>query len=68
SEAMENENMHARGSLQYQDHPELGRIVVQHSPLRYEGTDLAELTPSKELGADTERVLAELAKTAKVRT
>lgn len=68
SEVMEDENMHARGSLQYQDHPELGRIVVQHSPLRYEGTDLAELTPSKELGADTDRILSELAKTVKVRT
>ncbi|MFD2858264.1 hypothetical protein ACFSZS_30785 [Seohaeicola zhoushanensis] len=61
---MEDENMHARGSLQYQDHPELGRIVVQHSPLRYEGTPLAELEPSHELGADTGRVLAEFAAAA----
>ncbi|GHF67207.1 CaiB/BaiF CoA transferase family protein [Seohaeicola zhoushanensis] len=64
SEVMEDENMHARGSLQYQDHPELGRIVVQHSPLRYEGTPLAELEPSHELGADTGRVLAEFAAAA----
>lgn len=59
-EVMADENMHARGSLQWQDHPELGRIVVQHSPLRYEGAGLAPLRPSHALGADTDRVLAEL--------
>lgn len=51
-------NMHARGALQWQDHPELGRIVVQHSPLRYAGVPLRELQPSRPLGADTETVLA----------
>lgn len=61
SEVMQDENMHARGSLQWQDHPQLGRIVIQHSPLRYEGAALAPLEPSHELGADTARVLAELA-------
>lgn len=60
SEVMEDENMHDRGSLQYQDHPELGRIVVQHSPLRYEGAPLTPLEPSHELGADTDRILAAL--------
>lgn len=61
SEVMVDENMHARGSLQWQDHPVLGRIVVQHSPLRYEGAELATLEPSHELGADTDRILSELA-------
>ena len=61
SEVMLDENMHARGSLQWQDHPELGRIVIQQSPLRYEGAGLSPLEPSHALGADTERVLAELA-------
>ena len=61
SEVMQDENMHARGSLQWQDHPQLGRIVIQHSPLRYEGAALAPLEPSHELGADTARVLDELA-------
>lgn len=56
-EVMNDPNMHARGSLQWQDHPELGRIVVQHSPMRYAGTDLIELRPSGELGRDTEEVL-----------
>jgi formyl-CoA transferase len=58
-EVMNDPNMHARGSLQWQNHPELGRIVVQHSPLRYAGAPLAQLTPSRLLGADTEAVLRE---------
>jgi CoA:oxalate CoA-transferase len=51
--------MHARGSLQYQDHPEFGRIVVLHSPMRFEGAALRALEPSRALGADTEAVLKE---------
>ena len=50
-------NMHARGALQWQDHPELGRIVVPHSPLRFAGTALRKLEPSRGLGVDTETIL-----------
>lgn len=67
SEVMLDENMHSRGSLQWQDHPELGRIVVQHTPLRFEGTELASLEPSHELGADNDRILAEIAAARKTR-
>ena len=59
TEVMNDPNMHARGSLQWQDHPELGRIVVPHSPLRFAGVPLRTLTPSRKLGADTRAVLAE---------
>ena len=52
-EVVNDPNMHARGSLQWQDHPELGRIVVQHSPMRYAGVPLRPLEASHELGADT---------------
>ena len=58
---MTDENMHARGALQWQDHPTLGRIVVQHSPLRYDGVTPLPLTPSRDLGADTDAVLREIA-------
>ena len=58
-EVMADENMHARDALQWQDHPRLGRIVVQHSPLRFEGVEPVPLSPSRELGADTKAVLAE---------
>ena len=50
-------NMHARGSLQWIDHPEYGRIVVSHSPMRYDGTPLVPLRPSSGLGADSSNVL-----------
>ena len=50
-------NMHARGALQTIAHPELGGIVVPHSPMRYAGLPLRPLTPSRPLGADTAAVL-----------
>lgn len=56
-EVVNDPNMHARGALQWQDHPELGRIVVPHSPLRFEGVAPRTLEPSRDLGADTARVL-----------
>jgi formyl-CoA transferase len=56
-EVVNDPNMHARGSLQWQDHPELGRIVVQHSPMRYAGVPLRQLEASHGLGADTESIL-----------
>jgi formyl-CoA transferase len=49
--------MHARGSLQWIDHPEYGRIVVSHSPMRYDDTPLVPLRPSSRLGADNHEVL-----------
>jgi formyl-CoA transferase len=58
-EVMNDPNMHARGALQWQDHPVLGRIVVQHSPMRYAGVAPIPLEPSRELGADTRDVLLE---------
>ncbi len=59
-EVVHDPHMHERGALQYQDHPELGRIVVQHSPLRFAGDPLRPLEPSRALGADTDAVLERL--------
>lgn len=59
TEVMNDPNMHARGALQWQDHPSYGRIVVQHSPLRFDGVVPVPLKPSRELGADTEQILNE---------
>lgn len=56
-EVMEDPNMHARGALVRIDHPEYGRIVVQQSPLRYDGVPPHPLEPSRPLGADTREVL-----------
>ena len=56
-EVVNDPNMHARGALQHQDHPEYGRIVVPHSPLRFAGVELRHLEPSRGLGQDTAAVL-----------
>jgi CoA:oxalate CoA-transferase len=55
-EVMHDPNMHARGSLQWVDHPELGRVVLPHTPLVVEGTPRRPLEPSLPLGASNEEV------------
>ena len=55
-EVMHDENMHARGSLQWIDHPDLGRVVLPHSPLVFEGTERRRIEPSLPLGASNETV------------
>jgi formyl-CoA transferase len=59
AEVVLDENMHARGSLQWVDHPDLGRVVLPHSPLRFEGSDPVPLQPSARLGADADAVFGE---------
>lgn len=59
-QVMNDANMHARGALAWIDHPELGKIVVQRSPLRFADVDLITPKPSRPLGADTATVLQEL--------
>ena len=58
-EVVHDPHMHERGALQWQDHPELGRIVVQHSAMRFLGSELRPLEPSHALGADADRILRE---------
>lgn len=58
TEVMHDPNMHARGTLQWIEHPQLGRIVVQQSPFRFEGVEPVRLDPSRPLGADTDAFLA----------
>ena len=48
--------MHARGSLQWVDHPDLGRVVLPHSPLVFEGSPRRTLEPSAKLGQDNAAV------------
>ena len=61
-EVMNDENMHARGSLQWIDHPELGRVVLPHSPLVFEGTERRPIEPSLPLGAEQRRRLRRMAR------
>jgi formyl-CoA transferase len=58
-EVINDENMHARGSLQWVEHPELGRVPLPHSPLRFEGLPLKPIEPSRPLGADNQRIFGD---------
>ncbi len=51
AEVMQDENMHARSSLQRLRHPELGEVVLPHSPLVFEGSPRRAIEPSQPLGA-----------------
>ncbi|MEZ0167300.1 CaiB/BaiF CoA transferase family protein [Microvirga sp. TS319] len=59
SEVINDPHMHARGSLRWINHPQYGRIVVQNSPIRYEGVPPMHLEPSSPLGAQNREVFCE---------
>ncbi|GAA4339613.1 hypothetical protein GCM10023144_38080 [Pigmentiphaga soli] len=59
AQVMNDENMHARGTLQWVDHPELGRVVLQNSPLIFEGSERQALEPSLPLGASNREVFGD---------
>jgi len=59
SEVVLDRNMHARGSLQWLDHPELGRVVLPHSPLGFAGTVRIPLQPSANLGQDNKAIFGD---------
>ena len=59
NEVMNDENMLARGSLQRIDHPELGHVVLPHSPLVFEGTERRPLEPSRPLGSSNDAVFGD---------
>jgi formyl-CoA transferase len=57
-EVVNDPHLHQRGMLQWIDHPELGRIVVQSSPIRFDGAPPMPHEASRVLGADNESVLS----------
>jgi formyl-CoA transferase len=58
-EVMHDRNMLARGSLQHVHHPELGDVILPHSPLVFEGTERRPIEPSLPLGASNHRVFGQ---------
>src|ERR1044072_8280299 len=56
-EVVNDPHLHQRGMLLWIDHPEYGRIVVQSSPMRYDGAPPLPHRPSARLGADNAGVL-----------
>ncbi len=55
-EVMHDRHMHERGMLEWIDHPDLGRVVVPASPLRFHGADRVPTTPSPKLGQHNEEI------------
>lgn len=59
-EVARDDELHARRALQWVDHPELGRVPLPHSPIRWHESELRPLTPSRAIGADNHAVLGDL--------
>ena len=55
-EVVNDPHLHARGALHWIDHPDLGRIPVPGSPMRYEDSDPRPIVPSRRLGQDNRAV------------
>jgi formyl-CoA transferase len=57
-EVVHDPHLHQRGMLQWIDHPQHGRIVVQSSPMRYDGAAPLPHEPSQTLGQSNNAVLS----------
>ncbi|WP_231493216.1 CaiB/BaiF CoA transferase family protein [Paracoccus pantotrophus] len=58
-EVVNDVHMHARGTLQRIEHPELGSVVLPTGPMMFADTDRTELQPSKAVGADNSHVFGD---------
>lgn len=58
-EVVNDEHLHERGMLKWMDHPDLGRIALQNSPLRFHDSPLMPIEPSADLGAHNREVFGE---------
>src|SRR5919197_4615527 len=58
-EVVNDPHMHARRALEWINHPDLGRIPVPNSPMRYEGAEPKAIVPSRRLGEDNREVYGE---------
>lgn len=58
-EVAQDRNMLERGSLQPVDHPQLGKVVLPHSPFVFEGSARLPIQPSLPLGACNDAVFGE---------
>lgn len=58
-EVVNDEHLHERGMLKWMDHPELGRIALQNSPLRFHDSPLMPIEPSADLGAHNREIYSD---------
>jgi crotonobetainyl-CoA:carnitine CoA-transferase CaiB-like acyl-CoA transferase len=56
SEVMHDPHMHARGMLEWVEHPDLGRVVLPTTPIRLHDTAVAATMPSPRLGQNNDDV------------
>ena len=49
-------HMLARRAIEWIDHPDLGKVPVPNSPIRYGGSEPLAIVPSRQLGQDNEAV------------
>ena len=59
-EVVNDPHLHARGALQWFEHPQHGRLVLAESPMRMHGNERPDYSPSVPLGHDTQTILDEL--------
>jgi CoA:oxalate CoA-transferase len=52
-------HMLVRRAIEWIDHPDLGKVPVPNSPMRYSGSEPLEIIPSRRLGQDNETVYGE---------
>jgi crotonobetainyl-CoA:carnitine CoA-transferase CaiB-like acyl-CoA transferase len=52
-------HLHARKMLEWKDHPQMGRIVLNNSPIRFSDYDYSDIEFFHRLGADNEAVYAD---------
>jgi len=61
AEVVNDAQLLARGTIEWRPHAVLGEIPQAHTPLRFRGLEPPPLTDVPELGADTDRILKEMA-------
>ena len=59
NEVVNDRHMHERRALEWVEHPMYGRVCLMNSPLRFQGSEPAQIRPSGELGRDNRAVYGE---------
>jgi len=59
NEVIHDPHMLERRALEWIDHPDLGKVPLPNSPMRYEGTEPLAIVPSRKLGQDNDTVYGE---------
>jgi CoA:oxalate CoA-transferase len=55
-EVVNDEHLRVRRAIEWVEHPDLGRIPLPNSPMRYEASEPVDIVPSRRLGQDNDAV------------